>query len=127
MLNLGSRVKSPICVINLRSLYCVHLIFPNFLTAVYTFVKMPKCTIDDLAMIALILAEEEENFNQSNKLWIRKIFTKRKLVGKYYSLFKELEDDEISFFKYFTMFQDQFYMSFCLKLKTFFINHFHFC
>ncbi|VVC44901.1 Hypothetical protein CINCED_3A015675 [Cinara cedri] len=57
-------------------------------------------------MIALILDDEEENKikRRAKKTWIRKIFTTRKFE-EYHSLFKELEDEEMSFYDYFRMCQ----------------------
>lgn len=52
-------------------------------------------------MIALILDDEEKNYNKVKKKWIRKMFTMRKSIGEYYTLFKELEDEEISFYTFF--------------------------
>jgi len=37
------------------------------------------------------------------------MFTARKFVGEFHTLFKELEDEEIYFYKYFRMSQSQFY------------------
>ena len=70
---------------------------------------MPKFTKKQLAMIALILDDEEKKFNPTKKTWVRKMFTARKFVGEFHTLFKELEDEEISFYKYFRMSQSQFY------------------
>lgn len=89
--------------------------FPLFLTTV-SFNCLLKCRNligTNLAMILLILDKEEEKYNQT---WIRKIFSKVKLVGKYHGLFKEFKDHEISIHKYFTMPQHQF----CVKLKKIF-------
>lgn len=41
-------------------------------------------------------------------IWIRIIFSKRKLVEDYHTLFKDLKDGEISFYSYFSMAQDQY-------------------
>lgn len=71
---------------------------------------MPKFSKKQLAMIALILEDEEKNCNQTKKKWVRKMFTQRKFVGEFHTLFKELEDEEISFYKYFRMSQSQFYI-----------------
>lgn len=68
---------------------------------------MPKFNKKQLAMIALIL-DEEKNCNRTKKKWVRKMFTQRKFVGKFHTLFIELEDEEISFYKYFRMSQSQF-------------------
>ncbi|KAF0764393.1 protein ALP1-like, partial [Aphis craccivora] len=65
---------------------------------------MPKFNKKQLAMIALIL-DEEKNCNRTKKKWVRKMFTQRKFVGKFHTLFIELEDEEISFYKYFRMSQ----------------------
>lgn len=70
---------------------------------------MPKFTKKQLAMIALILDDEEKKSNRTKKTWVRKMFTARKFVGEFHTLFKELEDEEISFYKYFRMSQSQFY------------------
>jgi len=70
---------------------------------------MPKFTKKLLAMIALILDNEEKKFNRTKKTWVRKMFTAKKFVREFHTLFKELEDEEISFYKYFRMSQSQFY------------------
>ncbi|XP_029344031.1 uncharacterized protein LOC103309790 [Acyrthosiphon pisum] len=71
---------------------------------------MPKFNKKQLAMIALILDDEEKNCNRTKKNWVRKMFTERKFVGEFHTLFKELEDEEIYFYKYLRMSQSQFYV-----------------
>lgn len=72
---------------------------------------MPKFNKKQLAMIALILDDEDEKYcNRTKKKWVRKMFTARKSVGEFYTLFKELEDEESSFYNYFRMSQCQFYV-----------------
>jgi len=38
------------------------------------------------------------------------MFSERKFVEEFHTLFKELEDEEISFYKYFKMSQGRFYV-----------------
>lgn len=61
-------------------------------------------------MIAFILDEEKAELNQTKRTWVRKMFTRRKEVGEFYTLFKQSEDNGICFYKYFWMSQYQFYM-----------------
>lgn len=42
--------------------------------------------------------------------WVGMVFTTRNHEGEYQTLFRELEDDEICFYKYFRMNQYQFYV-----------------
>jgi hypothetical protein len=57
------------------------------------------------------LDEEDKNVAQSNKkkrMWVYKCFRSRKLEGEYWTLYKELADDEIKFYQYFRMSNLQF-------------------
>jgi len=78
---------------------------------------MPKFNRKQLAMIALILDDEEKTRNRAKKMWVRKMFTMINSVGEFYTLFEELEDEEIAFCKYFRMLQNQFYILLSKKLK----------
>jgi hypothetical protein len=41
-------------------------------------------------------------------MWVHKCFRSRKLEGEYWTLYKELADDEIKFYQYFRMSKLQF-------------------
>ena len=80
---------------------------------------MPKFTKRKLAMIALILDEEEMECNKAKRQWVHEMFTKRKEEGEYYTLFKELENDEIRFYKYFRMYSVSILLKFTGLLNSF--------
>ena len=64
-----------------------------------------------LAAIALMLDEEEKNASLSDKkklMWVHKCFRSRKSQGEYWTLYKELTDDELKFYQYFRMSKHQF-------------------
>jgi hypothetical protein len=64
-----------------------------------------------LAAIALMLEEEEKNATLSDKkkrMWVQKCFRNRKSQGEYWTVYKELSDDEIKFYQYFRMSKHQF-------------------
>jgi hypothetical protein len=64
-----------------------------------------------LAAIALILDEKEKNVDLSYKkkrVWVHRCFRSRKSEGEYWTLYKELADDEIKFYQYFRMSKHQF-------------------
>jgi hypothetical protein len=64
-----------------------------------------------LAGIVLMLEKEEKNFALSDKkkcMWVHKCFRIRKSEGKYWTLYKELADDDMKFYQYFRMFKHQF-------------------
>jgi len=64
-----------------------------------------------LAAIALVSDKEEKNASLSDKrkrMWVRKCFRSRKSEGEYWTLYKELADDEIKFYQYFRMAKHQF-------------------
>jgi hypothetical protein len=59
----------------------------------------------------LTLDEEEKNAALSDKkklMWAHKCFRSRKSEGEYWTLYKELADDEIKFYKYCRMSKNQF-------------------
>ena len=64
----------------------------------------------ELAMIAIILDEEEETENgkKNRRYWTHDALRKRKAEGEYWTLFKHLSDDEEKFFQYFRMSSFQF-------------------
>lgn len=63
-----------------------------------------KLTIEQLAMIAIILDEEEEECpKKTRRYWIHNSLKKRKTEGEYWTLFRHLVDDEEKFFQYFRM------------------------
>jgi len=58
-----------------------------------------------------MLDEEEKNASLSDKkkrVWVRKCFRSKKSEGEYWTLYKELADDEIKFCHYFRMSKHQF-------------------
>jgi hypothetical protein len=64
-----------------------------------------------LAAIKLMLDEEEKNASMSDikkRLWVHKCFRNRKSDGEYWTLYKELTDDELKFYQYFRMSKHQF-------------------
>jgi hypothetical protein len=70
-----------------------------------------KLSTRELAMIAIILDEEEREHNknpQSRRYWVHDALKKRKIEGEYWTLFKHLIDDEEKFFMYFRMTSFQF-------------------
>jgi len=51
-----------------------------------------------------MLDEEEKNASVRDKkkhMWVHKCFRSRKSEGEYWTLYKELADDEIEFYQYF--------------------------
>ena len=59
-----------------------------------------------LAPTALMLDEEEKNAALSDKkkrTWVHKCFRNRKPEGAYWLLYKELAEDEMTFYQYFRM------------------------
>lgn len=70
---------------------------------------MPKFSKKSLAFMAIIL-DDEENKQSHRKTWVREMLLKRKKFGEYHTLFNDLEDEETSFYKYFRMSQQQFYV-----------------
>jgi hypothetical protein len=64
-----------------------------------------------LAAIALILDEGEKNVALSDKkkrMWVHRCFRSRKSEGEYWTVNKELADDEMKFYQYFRMSKHQF-------------------
>ena len=58
-----------------------------------------------------MLDEEEKNVSLSDKkkyMWVHKCFKNRKSEGEYWTLHKELADDEMKFYQYFRMTKHQF-------------------
>jgi hypothetical protein len=59
----------------------------------------------------LKLDEEKKNASVSDKkkhMWVHKCFRSRKSEGEYWALYKELADDEVTFYQYFSMSKHQF-------------------
>jgi len=78
----------------------------------------------DLAIVAILLDEEEEstkNVQQKSgrkrKIWVHDILKKRKTEGEFATLCRQLEDHEDKFFKYFRMSRFQFNTLY-LKIKN---------
>lgn len=76
-----------------------------------------RFSVKKLALIALLLDEESESGLQpeeselrpkEKRLWVHKALRKRKEEGEYWTLYKELEDDEVKFFQYFRMSKSKF-------------------
>jgi hypothetical protein len=63
-----------------------------------------------LAAIALMLDEEKNaSLNDKKKrMWVHKCFRSRKSKGEYWTLYKELADDELKFYQHFKMSKHQF-------------------
>ena len=58
-----------------------------------------------------MLDQEEKNAVLSDKkkrMWVHKRFRSRKSEGEYWTVYKELADDEIKFYEYFRMSKHQF-------------------
>lgn len=65
---------------------------------------MATFTDIELAMIAIILDEEEEELNQvKRRKWVHEAWKKRGSEGEFATLYKELIDDGTKFFEYFRM------------------------
>lgn len=66
----------------------------------------------DLAIIALLLDEEDENLRQNRKrcrhIWVHPMLKNRKIESEFFTLHKELMDDETKFYQYYRMSKDQF-------------------
>lgn len=66
--------------------------------------KMAKFSDVELAMIAIILDEEEEAEHKLKKRkWVHEAWKKRESEGEFATLYKELIDDGTKFFQYFRM------------------------
>ena len=64
-----------------------------------------------LAATALMLDEEEKNAalrDKKKRMWVHKFFRNRKSEGEYWTLYRELADDEMKFYQYFRMSKQQF-------------------
>jgi hypothetical protein len=66
---------------------------------------MANFSNEELAMIALILDEEESEKikKQTRNLWVHPAWQKRSVEGEFITLYKELVDDESKFHQYFRM------------------------
>lgn len=65
-------------------------------------------SIEELAVIAILLEEEEESGcgeeqQRKRRFAVHPMNVKRKKEGEFYTIYKELVDDEDRFFKYFRM------------------------
>lgn len=67
-----------------------------------------RLSLTELAMVAIILDEEEENRGTQRRYWIHESLRKRKTEGEYWTLYRHLVDDEEKFFSYFRMTSFQF-------------------
>lgn len=70
--------------------------------------KMLIFSPQDLAMIAVAL-DEEERESREKRVWVRNMLKLREREGEFHTLYKELEEEESSFFKYFRMSKHQFF------------------
>ncbi|XP_060858344.1 uncharacterized protein LOC132935747 [Metopolophium dirhodum] len=61
--------------------------------------------IEDIAVLALLLDEEEKinNSTKQKRLWVHAVWKKIKTEGEFATLYKELVDHETKFFEYFRM------------------------
>jgi hypothetical protein len=51
-----------------------------------------------LACIALLSDEEENKISKHNRIWVHEMLRKRKIGGKFQTLYRELIDETIKFF-----------------------------
>jgi hypothetical protein len=57
---------------------------------------------EEVVVTSCLLAEEEEQKRtRQRKIWVHKINKKRVDYGEYHTLFPDLVDDDVKFFKYF--------------------------
>lgn len=73
-------------------------------------------SLEDLAVLALLL-DEEENNNKQKRIWVHDLWKKRKIEGEFATLYGELVDHETKFFEYFRMSQ------YCFNLLLSKIEH----
>ena len=72
---------------------------------------MLHLTTKDLCAIAILLEDEERNVQNNDKrkrFSVHTMLKKRKIEGEYWTLYRELMDDEDKFFQYFRLSQYQF-------------------
>lgn len=70
---------------------------------------MEVFSVDECAIIALILDQEEEELQlRKKRKWVHKAWEKRGTEGEFATLYKELLDDGTKFFEYFRMSQNSF-------------------
>ncbi|GFG33755.1 hypothetical protein Cfor_05487 [Coptotermes formosanus] len=62
----------------------------------------------DLACVALLLDEEKKRRSKRNRIWVHEMLRKRKVEGEFATLYRELIDNEMKFYKYFRMSVQQF-------------------
>lgn len=69
-----------------------------------------KFCVQELTAIALLLDEDEEDRVKAKKkrLWVHECQRKRKSEGEFWTLYKELDDDETKFYQYFRMTKSKF-------------------
>lgn len=69
-------------------------------------------SVTDLAVMALLLEEEEEETEsvkrKDGRIWVDKSLKKWKTEGEFFTLYNELLDDEVKFHQYFRMSRLQF-------------------
>jgi hypothetical protein len=51
---------------------------------------------------------KDSQSDKKKRMWVHKCFRRRKTEGKYWTVYKELADDEKKFYQYFTMSKHQF-------------------
>ena len=54
----------------------------------------------DLVCIAVLLDEEENKRSKHNRVWVHEMLCKQKIEGEFATLYRELIDDEMKFYKY---------------------------
>jgi len=60
-------------------------------------------SIKELAIMALLLDEDEQVAQEPRKYWVHSAWKKRDTEGEFQTLYKELIDDETKFHEYFRM------------------------
>jgi hypothetical protein len=60
-----------------------------------------QLSFKDLACIDLLLDEDENKRSKHNRLWVHEMLRKRKIEGEFATLYRELIDDEMKFYKHF--------------------------
>ena len=78
---------------------------------------MTKLTDMDLAMIVIILDEEEEVQKVKKRKWVHETWKKRGTEEEFATLYKELIDDETKFFPVLHNVQEQLLSKICTHRK----------
>jgi hypothetical protein len=67
-----------------------------------------QVSFKDLACVALLLDEEKKRRSKRNRIWVHEMLRKRKVEGEFATLYRELIDNEMKFYKHFRMSVQQF-------------------